>query len=51
MAKSPTRGNRENRKPKGLRPQPETDSIARNAAPGAAAVGTGSPARKPKGGA
>lgn len=49
MAKSPTRSNREIRKPKALKPQPETAIPATSAAPGAAARGTASPARKPKG--
>ena len=51
MAKSPTRGNRESRKPKALRPQPETAIAPRSAVSGAAAMGAGSPARRPKGGA
>jgi hypothetical protein len=46
MAKSPTRSNREIRKPKAQRPPPEAATSSRNVAPDAA---TASLARKPKG--
>ena len=51
MAKSPARSNREIRKPKAPRPQPETAIPLRGAGPGAAASAMANPARKPKGGA